>query len=35
MHYLWGWLMLVIVFHGAGKLSLDALIKRWVMPKQF
>lgn len=28
MHYLWGWLMLVIVFHGAGKLSLDALIKR-------
>jgi putative oxidoreductase len=27
MHYLWGWLMLVIVFHGAGKLSLDALIK--------
>jgi putative oxidoreductase len=31
MHYLWGWLMLVIVFHGAGKLSLDALIKRWVV----
>lgn len=28
MHYLWGWLMLVIVFHGAGKLSLDVLIKR-------
>ena len=28
MHYLWGWLMLVIVFHGAGGLSLDALIKR-------
>jgi putative oxidoreductase len=30
MHYLWGWLMLVIVFHGAGKLSVDALIKGWV-----
>lgn len=30
MHYLWGWLILVIVFHGAGKWSLDALIKRLV-----
>jgi putative oxidoreductase len=30
MHYLWSWLMLVIVFHGAGNLSLDALIKRWL-----
>lgn len=27
-HYLWGALMLVLVFHGAGKLSLDALFKR-------
>ncbi len=27
-HYLWGALMLVLVFHGAGKLSLDAWIKR-------
>lgn len=27
-HYLWGALMLVLVFHGAGKLSLDALLKR-------
>lgn len=27
-HYLWGALMLVLLFHGAGKLSLDALIKR-------
>lgn len=29
-HYLWGGLLLVIVFHGAGKLSLDAWIKRCV-----
>lgn len=27
-HYLWGALMLVLLFHGAGKLSLDAMIKR-------
>ena len=27
-NYLWGALMLVLVFHGAGKLSLDAWIKR-------
>ena len=27
-HYLWGALMLVLVFHGAGKMSLDAWIKR-------
>jgi putative oxidoreductase len=27
-HYLWGALMLMLVFHGAGKLSLDALFKR-------
>lgn len=27
-HYLWGTLMLVLLFHGAGKLSLDALLKR-------
>jgi putative oxidoreductase len=28
-HYLWGALMLVTVFHGAGKLSLDAWIKNY------
>ncbi|SRR6266481_862139 len=28
-HYLWGALMLVIVFHGAGKFSLDAWIKNY------
>lgn len=27
-HYLWGALMLVLLFHGAGKLSLDAVLKR-------
>jgi putative oxidoreductase len=29
-HLLWGWLLAVSFFHGAGKLSLDHLIERWV-----
>jgi putative oxidoreductase len=28
-HYLWGLLLLVPVFHGPGKLSIDYLIARW------
>nr|VFJ92941.1 MAG: putative oxidoreductase [Candidatus Kentron sp. LFY]VFK00510.1 MAG: putative oxidoreductase [Candidatus Kentron sp. LFY]VFK21565.1 MAG: putative oxidoreductase [Candidatus Kentron sp. LFY] len=28
-HILWGMMMLVTVFHGAGKFSLDHLIARW------
>jgi putative oxidoreductase len=28
-HYLWGLLLLVLIFHGPGKLSLDHFIAKW------
>lgn len=31
-NFYWGALLLVIVFHGAGRLSLDHLIRRRIMP---
>jgi putative oxidoreductase len=31
-HILWGALLLVIFFHGPGKLSLDYVIRRWFVP---
>ncbi|MFZ5508944.1 MAG: DoxX family protein [Pseudomonadota bacterium] len=32
-HILWGALMLVILFHGPGKLSLDQLVCRYLSPR--
>ncbi len=29
-HYLWGLLLLVLIFHGPGKLSIDYLIDQWL-----
>jgi putative oxidoreductase len=31
-HILWGTMLLMLVFHGPGKLSADQLLQRWIKP---